>query len=281
MTLELSESELKSIYVCRTKAEFDRLTGKPEISASAEITTASKELVDWLLERNIDNRNIRKNVVEKYLKDIKAGNWQLTNQGIGLSDTGMLIDGQHRLTAIREAGYPPVQLLIVRGLKEEARLCVDVHAKRTMRDMLAFAFKERVALNAPAICRALIRNKNSWKLSSTTVNEVLEIMEEHREEIDAITSAPQKATFFAAAFLAGFVFVAKETGRIDDVVEFMIQTEEGVMLEKDMPAYHLRNVVNDRSGSSGPNLGSIRFAKAVRATRAFLSGQPMRILRAN
>jgi hypothetical protein len=247
--------------------------------ATAEITIASKQLVDSLLAMNTNNRNIRKSVVAKYVKDIKSGNWHLTNQGIGVSETGILIDGQQRLTAIKDCGYPPVQLLIVRGLKEESRLCVDVHAKRSMRDMLVFAFKDRVAHHAPAICRALIVAEKAWAKEAISVNDIIETMEEHQEEIEAITSAPRNSSFYAAAFLAGFVAMAKKTGRIDDVVTFMRQVEDGEMLTKDMPAYHLRNVVTDKSAAGGGGVSSVRFAKAVRATKAFLSGEKLKVLK--
>lgn len=54
---------------------------------------------------NEGNRNLNKNAVEKYAKVMRAGNWALTPQGLVIDgSSGKLVDGQHRLAAIRQTG---------------------------------------------------------------------------------------------------------------------------------------------------------------------------------
>ena len=54
---------------------------------------------------NKGNRNLNKNAVEKYAKIMRSGNWFLTPQGLVIDNyTGNLVDGQHRLMAIRQTG---------------------------------------------------------------------------------------------------------------------------------------------------------------------------------
>jgi len=250
------------------------------MTTTAEITVASKELVDSLLAMNTDNRNVRRHIVSAYRAEIISGNWRLTNQGIGVSRSGVLVDGQHRLIAIKDSGYPPVPLLIVRGIDDDAQLYVDGHAKRTMRDMLAFAFKERVSRSAPAICRNLIEKRNGTDMHRyPSVSEILDIMEEYRMEIDAVIDTPNSGSFFSAAILTGFVYVAKDKENIQGVCDFVKMVESGESLTKAMPAYHLRNlaVLRDRRGSSAIH---DRMEKTIRATSAYLAGKEMFILRA-
>ena len=46
------------------------------------------------------NRDINYALVAKYVRLMKAGLWRTTRQGIALTKTGVLIDGQHRLLAV-------------------------------------------------------------------------------------------------------------------------------------------------------------------------------------
>lgn len=53
----------------------------------------------WL-EGNTHNRSINNGHVERLAREMKAGRWHLTHQGIAFSPSGRLLDGQHRLWAI-------------------------------------------------------------------------------------------------------------------------------------------------------------------------------------
>lgn len=57
----------------------------------------------WL-EQNKANRSVNKAKVKQMARDIKEGHWDSTHQGIAIASDGTLIDGQHRLLAIVEAG---------------------------------------------------------------------------------------------------------------------------------------------------------------------------------
>lgn len=246
----------------------------------AEITMSTKKLVDALLEMNTENRVVKRSVVEKYKRDIINKKWMLTNQGIGVSDEGVLIDGQHRLIALKECGYPQLQILIVYGLSKESQKVVDQQAKRSARDLLMFAFNARVVRNAPAIGNCIIRSKNGWGgIGSPTISELMETLNDYMDEIQLITDVPKEAYFYAAPFMAAFVMAAKK-GDSEKVVEFMKIVENGEMLTKDMPAFHLRNmIITTRKGSSGSGMQAERFRKCQKAIQAFINNEKMGVLR--
>jgi hypothetical protein len=231
---------------------------------------------------NTTNRPIKKRVVEKYTRDIKAGKWMLTNQGIGISESGVLLDGQHRLQAIKDCGYPPIPILIVSGLSDDCRLAVDQHAKRSARDMLQFAFDYRVSSFAPAIATALICSKspNGWA-GGQTMSEIYECILEYDEEIETVVSLPKNQKTFAAPYLAAFIDCIKSgVGDVEKLAKFINDVESGEMLTKTDPQFHLHNLIRStRMTGGGSVVRKERFEKAKKAFTAFANGQKMGVLR--
>lgn len=87
------------------------------------------------LGRNTNNRPIRRAVVEAYARDMAAGNWRVTHQGIAFSESGELVDGQHRLMAVIRAGVN-VQMVVTRGVEDAAKVVIDQNAARSLADSL-------------------------------------------------------------------------------------------------------------------------------------------------
>ena len=72
---------------------------------TCQIVTASKWLVDALLAMNSSNRRHKVSRSHQLATDILLGKFLLTASGIGVDRNGVLSDGQHRLHAIKHAGY--------------------------------------------------------------------------------------------------------------------------------------------------------------------------------
>lgn len=58
------------------------------------------EAAKALLATSPGNRIMSQSVVRLYARDMAAGNWQLTHQGLLLGKNGILLDGHHRLHAV-------------------------------------------------------------------------------------------------------------------------------------------------------------------------------------
>jgi len=74
--------------------------GKEPYNVVMDITPS--QAFAWL-EGNTHNRPLDQAHVERLARDMKAGRWRLTHQGIAFDTTGLLVDGQHRLWAVIEA----------------------------------------------------------------------------------------------------------------------------------------------------------------------------------
>ena len=66
----------------------------------SELLTITPNEASKYLANNPANRKINESVVRAMAEDMKAGRWMQTHQGIAISKTGRLLDGQHRLSAV-------------------------------------------------------------------------------------------------------------------------------------------------------------------------------------
>lgn len=93
-----------------------------------------------LADHNADNRPVNPATVTFYTNVIVAGLWHLTHQGFAFDTRGMLQDGQHRMSAIVEAGKLSVEPVIVPaavfvGMPVENFKAIDEGLLRTARQL--------------------------------------------------------------------------------------------------------------------------------------------------
>lgn len=89
------------------------------------------------LKMSAGNRRLRKSNIQALARDIKAGKFQETHQGIAFDTNSRLIDGQHRLHAIILANKP-VTLLVTRGAMPTSKFVIDNNAPRDACDVFHF-----------------------------------------------------------------------------------------------------------------------------------------------
>ena len=108
--------------------------GKKKMSVETMTPESSQESVRM----NECIRPTTNKFLDQYSTDMKNGKWVLNGVPIIFSDTGALIDGQHRLLACIRAGVP-FKTYVMRGVTaSEALQSIDVGNKRGKGDFLAF-----------------------------------------------------------------------------------------------------------------------------------------------
>lgn len=104
-----------------------------------------------MLANNKLNRKVNVSAVEKYARDMKAGKWQLTHQGILIGRGGRVIDGQHRLMAIVRSGCAQHMLVSHdENIESPLGVNVDVGHKRDSAFILGVS-KQLAAISAFAL----------------------------------------------------------------------------------------------------------------------------------
>lgn len=102
------------------------------------ITTVTPAMAQQWLESNSENRSLRRAHVIALARDMREGLWRMTYDPIRFDVRGVLIDGQHRLSAIVLADVS-IEMVVVTNLDTAVRDVVDAGLKRTAGDVLNFA----------------------------------------------------------------------------------------------------------------------------------------------
>lgn len=240
---------------------------------TVEIVTANKKLIDELRSLDTHNRNKKKNHVDYIRKEIRAGRWTLTNQGVGVSVSNFIVDGGHRIEAIELEGYPPVQFILARGLPDCAQKYVDQHAKRSMSDTLTLFFDSTISNQVIACLNVIIRMEFSTN-TKPSPDLLIAKFEEMETSIKRLVSV-EKSKSISAAVFAAIVNVHYQTGD-DRVFQFAHQLVRGEMLQSGDPALTLRNWLANAHGggtSGGLSVQRERYLKTYAALEAFLDGR--------
>lgn len=105
------------------------------MAVESRVELITPEMARYYLECNTaKNRPINPSRVANWVRTIRDGEWILTHQGAAFSTADELLDGQHRLAAIVEAGIP-VQMMVTTGLDPESFRAMDRGWTRTLRQV--------------------------------------------------------------------------------------------------------------------------------------------------
>jgi hypothetical protein len=204
------------------------------------VTVTPQQARAWL-EKNTRNRKLRERTVDSYATDIRNGDWQASNQGIAFDETGNLIDGQHRLTAIIAANTP-VELLVVTGLPAAAQDVVDRGAMRSVGDQLAIAHGTESGGTVAAVCVMLAEfgTVQSRRMSLAQTRKVLELYRPEIEEVIRFRNTSIRG-LSGVPILASLAFAMKAYP--DAIRDFARRYDSGADLAEGNPILTLRNLV--------------------------------------
>lgn len=139
-------------------------------------------------------RPLNDGTVDKYAGDMVAGHWMVNNQGLGFDEDGNLVDGRHRLWAVRRAGVP-VDMLVVRGLpcnrkNDLLRVVdtIDTGRTRGIGAQLAIDGEKNVLTVAAAIRGIYLTACNFKKSTKASTFQARKILQMHSPYIQQTTS---------------------------------------------------------------------------------------------
>ena len=213
---------------------------------------------------NVGNRKISKQRVAEYKKDMLSGNWRFNGDSIRVNDAGILIDGQHRLTAVVESGVS-CEFLVIKGIATSAKHTIDTGKGRTGGDALAIQagvpFKESHTING-ALCLF-----EKYKLSGFTgagggtklsTSESLRSYNERKTLIDSSFELmkdclPMRGLLLQKSEVLFLFMVFCEIDSTDAKI-YMSKILTGVEVSLDSVELHIRNIMLDvKMGSSKHN----------------------------
>jgi hypothetical protein len=142
-----------------------------------ELETITPAMATKYLEHNQNNRPIRQNHVRFLASEISCNRWKENGATIVFNGKD-LIDGQHRLWAVIEAGIP-IKSLVVHDVDKDSFETIDTGLVRTAGDVLSILGHKSGATVAAAarFCinyeKGLITRPH-WKLGNTQIAEYVQ-----------------------------------------------------------------------------------------------------------
>jgi hypothetical protein len=163
----------------------------------AEVVTLTPVLASLLLERNPVNRPIGRYNMEQLQADVAAGRFEFNGESIVVSNSGVLIDGQHRCNTVVMTGIP-IETVIVFGPKESARYTIDIGKPKTSANYLSMKGWSD-ANNFAATLSLIILYRQHQTVSHSqqrpTKTEIISAADQFRgvqESVDFVTSATKR-----------------------------------------------------------------------------------------
>jgi len=211
----------------------------------AFVTVTPTLAAQWLRNNKL-NRAMRKPTVEAYAGDMKTGEWMLTHQGIAFNDQDELIDGQHRLQAVVNAGVDVVMLVVTKlptkppGKKLSTMDAVDCGASRSLSDrlQLSHGLVDSRIISSTCIMLAIVQCR--FSSGKATMAQVLAVLEVYGEAIKFAVKHRSKLPGLRTQFVLGAMALAYATQpkKAERFYELLLTGEN---LHGRSPVLHLRN----------------------------------------
>ncbi len=251
----------------------------------AQFVVATKPLVDALLAMNTKNRKLMPSAVARLKNDIQNGSYLPTCEGFGVDSNGVLADGQHRLEALKDAGYPPVLILLVTGLDPRAQAVINRGSKRSLADALTLMQGRTFSNAVVAACTVFVNIKNADKKSADFVHADTSARSDgiikqsvFRWEEDVAAVIEVCGGQFRAAVIAALAVYYRHNP--EAALSFAGKLRTGINLAANDPALRLRETLSKSTASLTGAVGSLRaFKLCVTACIADANHRELKIIK--
>jgi len=238
------------------------------------------------LKMNTINRHISDVKVAQYVRDILNGRWKSdTAECIKFSNTGKLIDGQHRLTAIVKANTP-VSMCVVEGLADDVFSVLDTGKSRNAGDSFKVAQikNANVTPSIIAFYNAIQNgNKSQEQLRTKPTNQMLlDIYNERIEFWDLVTRNSLAyyldfAKILAPSFIGGFYASFYEANQLM-VDSFFAQLCRGESITNSTLLVLRNKLIADKTSLRKLPRGA-KMAIIIKAWNCYVTGTSVKLLK--
>ena len=228
----------------------------------AKFIEVTPEMAEAWLAKNSMNRPLSRWWVEKLKDNYRRGEWVCNGESLIISRDGALLDGQHRLTMIKELGVK-VRQLVVEGMDPAVFYTLGQFKSRKGQDVLAIAgFQNRYVLRA-AITGVVMAVRNTTKPDLSNY-QVLEMMELHPGLNDAVTLLCDLRMALGGSHAAALYYLFSKVDAVA-AAKFFDDLRNGTGLTLGDPVYHLREKLGQLRGRKERLEAHMGMSMAIRA----------------
>lgn len=211
------------------------------------------DFADYLLSLNEDNRNLAPVKLDQYVDDMTSGRWKENGEGISISSSAKLNNGQHRSHAVKRSNTTQIMTVTV-GVTRESRGTNDIGKIKTPGDHLGMAgYSNSNSLGA--IARMIIAYRDAGhaslgrgsSISTTRIED--EIASDPAIAVSAAFAKKNQGAIknFTTTTVLGFLHYtlnAIDPVATEDFLEGVLtSTVKGVGINADDPRYRARTTL--------------------------------------
>lgn len=234
---------------------------------------------EWLT-RNQNNRPLKHKHVERLCNSILSGKWKMTGDPIRFSNTGKLIDGQHRLNAIEKSGVS-VMCVVMKDLDEDIFDVIDSGRTRQKSDIISIefpylSFEVAKILGTSATIAYEYQNELFSFQVRVEKSELLEFIKSNQKIIDCAEYAQSlsRPTPCSRAIAGAFLFFTKDENH-DKALRFI----RGFMSGENLPSGNVLLTLRDSCFNARINRRPIQikeiFGRLIKCWNAEVRGKPL------
>lgn len=225
---------------------------KQRFKRTLTVATAKEYLQDLdkrLAEYGLVKRSIKRSRVERLKRKMELGQFAWGISNISRAPNGAILQGTHTLTALSEfeegkPGTPSITIDVFENCPPEDFYKFDEQgSSRTLKEVLEIQGEKNpgeLSILLPRAKAFLDGTLNTFVVSKTATEDVLDVLEEHREDLnEAVEFA--SGSDYREAMLALMYFAAKRADALTPKVRaFLKGVKKGANLDEDSLALRLR-----------------------------------------
>lgn len=238
---------------------------KHTVKVRSSVRTITPQVAKkWLEKCNGEfQRPLRLTYVETIARAMRDGQWANNGETIVFSDTGKLLDGQHRLSAVVMAGVN-IMATVSTGVLEKDFDTIDSGLTRTMSDVLKIRGESDYSDLAAALRR--LYNFERTKGANTersdappTKRDLEDTLQKHPGIRESVKLARSNRAMVAPSIVAPLHYLfSKHDKKLAE--EFVVAFATGENLSRKDPVYKLREKIIDSRRSKTSEFKPIALA---------------------
>jgi len=252
-----------------------------------EVRLITPLVASEMLKKNSKNRSLNDSHCNYLTQQMNSGQWLFDGQPIRFSNSGTLLDGQHRLNAVVKSGKT-IEFLIVTGIESSAFKVMDTGKNRNGADCLSILGVEYSA--EVSACARMVINYNKKRYSNesgsnkVTNTDLLDWYKKNNAIIDKIRFSENLTKEFSRvlskSYLASLLHLFSEKNVIQ-AENFIRKMCTGLDLELDSPIYVLRKrlILDKMNKAKLPS--SEKMALIIKAWNNYRLNNSVKFLRWN
>jgi hypothetical protein len=237
----------------------------------------------FLLTTNKVNRKLQETHVKFLAKQILDGNFEQTGDTIKISDTGRLMDGQHRLNAIVVSNMS-VPINFCEGLKDSVFDVLDTGKVRSSADILSIqGYKNPIETASVVRYMLFLTTGFQAKHYKVSNKDILQYVQEHpevSETIELLATENRKFRMIPLSAIASLYIIFSKLN-VEECEKFFDKYYTGLDLTNDSPIYILRDMLIRDTVAKKKYTIEQKMEFMILAWNAFRQNKSLKSLRKN